>query len=227
MLINVLCAAGELAALGEWNAAVNAEFRASPRPTTADLERTVAAPTQSATGSRDRATIEVRIREVRQIFNSLDPSPFTERDLDDDAEAYIVGWARELDAAGPLRIVVHIPTREANEAQERDLGSAISNYFAYRAGMLERDLRDLFRVGWRSLAIGIAVLAVCIGLSQAGRAALPASTLARLLAEGVMIFGWVANWRPAEILLYDVWAARRRLDLYRRLADAEVELRPY
>jgi hypothetical protein len=43
----------------------------------------------------DRATIEVRIHEVSQIFNSLDPSPFTERDL---AEAYIVGWAREVDA---------------------------------------------------------------------------------------------------------------------------------
>jgi hypothetical protein len=41
-----------------------------------------------------------------------------------------------------------------------------------------------------------------------------------------MIFGWVANWRPAEISLYEVWAARRRLDLYRRLADAEVELNP-
>ena len=27
------------------------------------------------------ATIEVRIRELGQIFNSLDPSPFTERDL--------------------------------------------------------------------------------------------------------------------------------------------------
>jgi hypothetical protein len=28
------------------------------------------------------------------------------------------------------------------------------------------------------------------------------------------------------ILLYDVWAARRRLARYHRLADAEVELKP-
>ncbi len=53
-----------------------------------------------------------------------------------------------------------------SKARERDLGSAIGHYFAYRVGMLERDLSDLFRVGWRFLAIGIAVLAVCIGLSQ-------------------------------------------------------------
>ena len=154
-----------------------------------------------------RATIEVRIHGIVQIFNSLDPSPFAERDLDDDAEAYLVGWAREVDTGGPFRIIVHLPTAEANKARERDLGSSIGHYFAYRAGMLERDLRDLFRVGWRSLAIGIAVLAVSIGLSQIVRAILPEWAPARLFAEGITIFGWVANWRPAEIFLYDIWAA--------------------
>jgi hypothetical protein len=175
----------------------------------------------------DHAAIEVRIRELGQIFNSLDPSPFTERDLDDDAEAYIVGWAREVDAGVPFRIVVHLPATEAEKAQERGLASAIGNYFAYRVGMLERDLSDLSRVGRRSLVIGIAVLAVCIGLSQILRTVLPQSALGQLLAEGIMIFGWVANWRPAEILLYDIWAVRRRVGLYRRLADARIELKSY
>jgi hypothetical protein len=93
--------------------------------------------------------------------------------------------------------------------------------------MLERNLSDLFRVGWRSLAIGMGVLAVCTTLSQVVRTALPEWAPAQSLAEGIIIFGWVANWRPAEIFLYEVWAARRRLDLYRRLADAQVELKPF
>jgi hypothetical protein len=173
------------------------------------------------------ATIELRVRELGQIFNSLDPSPFTERDLDDDAEAYIIGWAREVDTGAPFRIVVHLPASEAEKAQERGLESAIGNYFTYRVGMLERDLSDLFRVGRRSLGIGIAVLAVCIGVGQVLRTALPESALGRLLAEGITIFGWVANWRPAEILLYDVWTVRRRVNLYRRLADAQIELKSF
>ena len=90
--------------------------------------------------------------------------------------------------------------------------------------MLERDLSDLLRVGRRSLGIGIAALAVCIGFSQILRTMLPQSALGQLLAEGILIFGWVANWRPAEIFLYDVWAVRRRVDLYRRIADARIEL---
>jgi hypothetical protein len=57
----------------------------------------------------NRATIELRVQDIAQLFNSLDPSPFHERDLDDDAEAYIVGWAREVDTGGPFLIVVHLP----------------------------------------------------------------------------------------------------------------------
>jgi hypothetical protein len=43
----------------------------------------------------DPATIQVRIHELRQLFNSIDPSPFRERDLDADCEEFIVSWARE------------------------------------------------------------------------------------------------------------------------------------
>lgn len=37
----------------------------------------------------------------------------SERDLDDDAEAYIVGWARGVDAQGPYRIVLQPGKRTA------------------------------------------------------------------------------------------------------------------
>src|SRR5262249_17172661 len=36
------------------------------------------------------AAIEIRLSQPQQLFNSLDPSPFHERDLDEDAEQYIV-----------------------------------------------------------------------------------------------------------------------------------------
>ena len=95
----------------------------------------------------------------------------------------------------------------------------------YRAGMLDRNLRDLMRTGRRSLAMGLAVLAACIAIGQLVLEVFAHSTLVRPVAEGLIIFGWVANWRPAEIFLYDIWAARRRIDLYRRLSTADVELR--
>ena len=52
------------------------------------------------------------------------------------------------------------------------------------------------------------------------------SPFAQLAADGLVIFGWVANWRPAEIFFYDFWEMRRTRLLYRRLADAEIALVP-
>ena len=44
-------------------------------------------------------------------------------------------------------------------------------------------------------------------------------------AEGLIILGWVANWRPIEIFLYDWWPLAQRRQLYLRLAEAKVEVR--
>ena len=40
--------------------------------------------------------IEVRVPELRRLFNSMDPSPFRNRDLDPSAEEFIVSSSKEL-----------------------------------------------------------------------------------------------------------------------------------
>jgi hypothetical protein len=50
--------------------------------------------------------------------------------------------------------------------------------------------------------------------------------LNKVLEESLIIFGWVANWKPIETFLYDWWPIVRRRNLYQRLANAQVELRP-
>lgn len=49
----------------------------------------------------------------------------------------------------------------------------------------------------------------------------------QVVEESLLIFGWVANWRPIEIFLYEWWPIVRRRNLYRRLAAAEVDLTPF
>jgi hypothetical protein len=53
--------------------------------------------------------IEIQIEEIAQLFHSFDPFPFREKDLDKEAEEFIVSWARELPADQPMKILVHIP----------------------------------------------------------------------------------------------------------------------
>lgn len=172
-------------------------------------------------------TIELRIEEVEQLFDMLDPYPFLQRDLDQEAEEYIVSWARALPRHHPLKILVHLPQAEAETKEARDLPQAFSRFFTYRADMVRRDLGEQFRIGRRSLAIGLVVLAVCLFIGQAVNGRIGSSYLARFAQESLVIIAWVANWKPMEILLYDWLPVRRRLRLYERLARADVGLKPY
>ena len=70
------------------------------------------------------STIEVAARDLIQLFNSLDPSPFPERDLDDEAEAFIVSWAKELSPTDCFRIVIHLPMPELIKAEQQGLRKA-------------------------------------------------------------------------------------------------------
>ena len=171
--------------------------------------------------------IELRIEEISQLFHTLDPFPFREKDLDADAEEFIVSWARELPLDQALKIIVHVPETQASTPEARELNAALTRYFDYRAQATARELRELFRIGRRALAIGLTVMSLCVIASQAVTARLTSHPLGRFLDESLTIFGWVANWRPIEIFLYDWWPIVRRRNLYRRLSEAQVELRPY
>src|SRR2546430_2405038 len=73
----------------------------------------------------DSSSIELRITEISQLFHTLDPFPFRDKDLDKDAEEFIVGWARETPTDRPLRIVVHLPEAQARTPSATMLPEAL------------------------------------------------------------------------------------------------------
>ena len=171
--------------------------------------------------------IEIRLSSIAQLFDTLDPSPFRQKDLDRDTEDFIVGWARELHTDLPFTIVVHLPERELAKQEAKEIAPAITGFFAYSAQEIGLELKELLRLGRRSLAIGVAVLVASIVASQTVAANLEPRPLGKVLEESLILFAWVANWRPIEIFLYDWWPIARRRRLYRKLAAAKVELKPY
>jgi hypothetical protein len=171
--------------------------------------------------------IELRVDNIAQLFHTLDPFPFRERDLDKEAEEFIVGWARELAIDRTIRIVVHFPEAEAQTKAARELSEAFRRYFFDHASAIQREINELFRVGRRSLGIGVTILVICLLSAHLAGGYLIDSPFRRLVEESFLILGWVANWRPLEIFLYDWLPLARRRDLYRRLAAATVELKSY
>jgi hypothetical protein len=171
------------------------------------------------------ALIELRIERLALLFDPLDPFPIPSRDLSKRAEEFIVDWGRGLPSRAPIRIIVHAPEGEAQSADAALVGQAIQAHFANNAALVSNDLRELFRIGRISLVIGIVVLSTCIISASMIGTSIGESPVTQFFSEGLIILGWVANWRPLEIFLYDWWPLWRRLKLQRRLANASVEIR--
>jgi hypothetical protein len=169
--------------------------------------------------------IEIRINSVNQLFNSFDPSPFQARDLDDNAEEFIVGWAREFPRHERLRIAVHLPKEQCETEGGRTLASSVTQHFEYRAAVMRRELSELFRSGRRYLLVGLSIFAACHLAAEVLRNTVPDNTFMAGVEQGLIIIGWVANWKPFELLIYDWWPLRRRIRLYERLANADIEVK--
>lgn len=166
--------------------------------------------------------IQLQIQSIGQLFHTLDPLPFRERDLDAAVEEYVVGWASEMPRGRRISIEIRMPSREARSDGAAHIADGFRNYFTYRSEVLGWELRRLFEQGRVSLAVGLAVLAACIVIGGLTSRSLGPGYLSRFFQEGLIILGWVANWRPIEIFLYDWWPIVARRNLHRRLALAEI-----
>jgi len=163
------------------------------------------------------ALIEIHVADVKQLFHSLDPTPFRERDLDPKAEEFIAGWARELHTNVPLGLRVHAD-RETEPDDTKVLQGAVRDYFAVRAEATRKRLRQLFRTGRVSLVIGLTVVAGSIIIGDVVESMLRESQWGSVIRESLLIGGWVAMWRPLEIFLYEWWPIRDEARLFDRLS---------
>jgi hypothetical protein len=186
----------------------------------------VTPPLGGADPRRAGNAIELKLREVGQLFNSLDPSPFKEKDLDQDAEEFIVEWARELRSPKEvtLRLIVHLEKPLPGGQTPLTVQEAIRHYFAYRASINRLALRQLLHQGRTSLLIGVSFLSACLLLGQLIAPRAPLGAFRQIIREGLTIGGWVAMWRPMEIYLYDWWPLWRRGTLLGRLSRMDVDV---
>lgn len=171
-----------------------------------------------------RSCIDLKVRFSRQLFDTRDPAPFRERDLDAAAVDYLLAAAQEIPRKRPLAIVVTVSEEPEPHLSRDVIVEAVRGHFTHEAEQVERRLREHVRRGQMILGVGLTVLVVFLTLAEF-TTSLPEGPLREILREGFVITGWVAMWRPLEVLLYDWWPhidERRRI---RRILDAPVSIR--
>jgi hypothetical protein len=189
---------------------------------TENLPKNPSPPVAVAAEKGHRHTIRLKLRDMGQLFNSMDPSPFIEKDLDDKAEEFIVSWAQEFPPHAAVKLRIYLeqwPTEDPKEL----ITTAVHNHFAHRAKITDLEFKRLLKQGRTSLIIGLLFLAACLLLSKMLLGS-EVGTWAAVARESLTIAGWVAMWRPMQIYLYDWWPLLRRSRTFAKLSRMPVEV---
>jgi len=169
--------------------------------------------------------IELELHSVMQIFNSFDPAPFHEKELDPEAEEYIYNTVGEFPLKKPLGIIIYAPSSEFDGETERTLKEAIRNHFSYKKVLTNIELRRLLQRGRRNMTIAIVFLFLCLLIIRL-LSTLEQGLINTMLSEGLTIIGWVAMWEPVYVFLYGWWPIVQKRNIYRKILSMDISIIP-
>lgn len=174
----------------------------------------------------DVVLIGIQLSSVLQLFNSYDPAPFHEKELDTAAENYIVDTVRDFPKKARFKIVFYLPQELTETERAQHIPEAVRNHFAYRVMVQDRKFRERFRHGRWALLIGLTFLAIALFARQAIPPHIGSQLVAQIFADALLIIGWAAMWEPITILLYELWPMIRQKQVYERISTMPIEIRP-
>ncbi len=171
----------------------------------------------------DTVLIELHLKQAGQLFDLRDPAPFREKDIDEDAAAYILHAVEEFKLDTPMQLVIYLSESTESNIQNEDIMDAIHNHFSYETELVWRKLKRLLKEGQISFLIALIFLGLCMFIAHYIIARNP-SLLAKIISEGFIIIGWVAMWRPIDLFLYGWWPKLNYQKLLNKISKIPVEI---
>ena len=166
-----------------------------------------------------KSEIILNLLNINELFRSP-VSPYRKRTLKNDAEEFIVEEAEFLPRKGVINMKIHLALSELK--YKDDIAPAIHRHFCYRREQSQKKLKRVLQYGWRMLFIAFGLLAVIFSLTEIALYLKPDNRLVLFIRESFIILGWVALWRPLDLLLYDWYPIKRNINLYYRLEHSNV-----
>jgi hypothetical protein len=174
-----------------------------------------------------RILIEITLSSVIQLFNSYDPAPFHEKELDTAAEHYIVDTIKDFPKKTAFKIIIYLPPDIASTERARKIPQAIHNHFAYKMLVQDRKFRERFRHGRFTLLIGLTFLAIALFARQEIPPRIESQLFAQIFADALLIIGWAAMWEPITVLLYELWPIIQQKHTFEKISTMDIEILPY
>lgn len=149
-----------------------------------------------------KSTILLKVATVEAIFDAQDPRNIPERNLSAEWLEYIFEVMNDKPRGHAIDLSLHVTNFGAWTPEI--LATTLHTEFRNYDKLLHRRLKDNFRLGRTSLGIALIALIFFTLMSELVHH-VSEGFFQRTFEEGFLIIGWVALWRPVEILLYDWW----------------------
>lgn len=175
-----------------------------------------------------KETIEIKLDTIRHLYDSMDPAPRYEKDLNPRVEEYIMSDAEELPRKSDWHLYLYLPENEIRGIDETAVKKSILLNFDRKAELLEKKAAKKTRMVIQSAVFGILFLGLCLSASYwLATYVSSGADFYEILSQGLVVIGWVALWNPVEYLLFDRWEPRKEIIICQKLAGTPVEIIPY
>ena len=169
--------------------------------------------------------IEIKLSSIIQLFNSFDPAPFHEKELDTAAEHYIVDTVDDFSQKTQFKIVIYLPPDLAVSDRAKKIAPAIQKHFHYKTLVAERKFRSRLKYGRFALLVGLSFLFFSLVTGEY-LLSVTTSIVTQLIATALLVTGWAAMWEPVTVLLYELWPLMQMKKIYRKISTTEIDILP-
>ena len=166
--------------------------------------------------------IILELNDVDQLLVSRDSLFYGKRMLNSEAEEFIIEEAAMASRKDHIHLRIHLRKNEISSKDE--ILTAIRQHFNYRQKKSRRQLKKVLQLGWRSLLTSILFFGLLVSLTFVIIKLFPEGTVSLTIRELLIIGGWVALWRPIDLLLYEWRPILREVKLFRKIEQCKVDV---
>lgn len=135
---------------------------------------------------------------------------------------YLIESVQEI-GKHPFQIRIHCPA-PTSEAMLPGVQQSIRNYFTYSQELERRSFRKTIKSASTHFGIGLIILTVVTAMAWGGA---EENMGLLLLEQGLTIAAWVLVWEALATFVVQWPESASEMNIYRRLANAPVEFRPF
>ena len=170
----------------------------------------------------DTCILTLQVHRVEDILFKSSIPLSCKKLLNDEVEEFIVQEAENLPVKNNITLLIRATGPPA--ILDDKIAAMVHAHFAYCRSKTEKQLKDILKLGWRSLFIACIFLIAMFFITRALGSFLPEGGFLTMLSELFIILGWVALWRPADLLLYEWRPFKRKARLYAKLSECDVQV---